>query len=167
MITRGGTRLRWFGLAVVSLSMLVTVVDTTIVNVALPTLAARLHASASSLEWIVDAYTLSFAALLLPAGSAGDRFGRHRALATGMAVFGAASLGAALSSAAAELTAWRAVMGAVAALVIPASMAIMTDLFPAAPERARAIAVWSGVPPVTRPIPTTSSPRPSWQSGPG
>ncbi len=72
---------RWLALAVLSLSMLITVVDTTIVNVALPTLAARLHASASSLEWIVDAYTLSFAALLLPAGSAGDRFGRHRALA--------------------------------------------------------------------------------------
>jgi EmrB/QacA subfamily drug resistance transporter len=145
MTTRGGARRRWFGLAVVSLSMLVTVVDTTIVNVALPTLAARLHAGASSLEWIVDAYTLSFAALLLPAGSAGDRFGRHRALATGMAVFGAGSLGAALSSAAAELTAWRAVMGAAAALVIPASMAIMTDLFPVAAERATAIAVWSGV----------------------
>jgi EmrB/QacA subfamily drug resistance transporter len=136
---------RWLALAVLCLSMLITVVDTTIVNVALPTLATRLHASSSGLEWIVDAYTLSFAALLLPAGSAGDRFGRHRALAAGMAVFGAASLGAALSSSALELTAWRAFMGAGAALVIPASMAIMTGLFPSAAERARAIAVWSGV----------------------
>src|SRR5260370_36093071 len=68
---------RWLALAVLSLSMLVTVVDTTIVNVALPTLAARLHATASGLEWIVDAYTLSLAALLVPAGGAGDRFGRH------------------------------------------------------------------------------------------
>src|SRR5580692_6880829 len=141
----GANGRRWLALAVLCLSMLVTVVDTTIVNVALPTLAVRLHASASSLEWIVDAYPLSFAALLLPAGGAGDRFGRHRALAAGMAVFGAASLGAALSSSAAELTAWRAVMGAGAALVIPASMAIMTVLFPSAAERARAIAVWSGV----------------------
>ncbi len=135
---------RWLALAVLSLSMLTTVVDTTIVNVALPTLAVRLHASASALEWIVDAYTLSFAALLLPAGSAGDRFGRHRALTAGMALFGAASLGAALSPDASTLTAWRAVMGAGAALVIPASMATLVVLFPAASERARAIAVWSG-----------------------
>jgi EmrB/QacA subfamily drug resistance transporter len=145
MITTQPDGRRWLALAVLSLSMLITVVDTTIVNVALPTLAARLHASPSSLEWIVDAYTLSFAALLLPAGSTGDRIGRHRALAAGMAIFGAASLGAALSSAAPELTAWRAVMGAGAALVIPASLAIITGLFAAGPERARAIAVWSGV----------------------
>jgi EmrB/QacA subfamily drug resistance transporter len=145
MITSEPNGRRWLALAVLSLSMLVTVVDTTIVNVALPTLAARLHAGPSSLEWIVDAYTLSFAALLLPAGSAGDRIGRHRALAAGMAIFGAASLGAALSTCAPELTAWRAVMGAGAALVIPASIAIITGLFPDPAERAKAIAVWSGV----------------------
>ncbi len=146
-VSRGAGSLdrRWLALAVLCLSMLITVVDTTIINVALPTLAARLHASTSSLEWIVDAYTLSFAALLLPAGSVGDRFGRRRALAMGMAVFGAASLGASLSSSASELTAWRAVMGAGAALVMPASMAIMAGLFPSAAERARAIAIWSGV----------------------
>src|SRR5260370_28856040 len=134
MITRGDTRRRWLALAVLSLSMLLTVIDTTIVNVALPTLAARLHANPSSLEWIVDAYTLSVAALLLPAGSAGDRFGRHRALATGMAVFGAASLGAALSSSAAELTIWRAGVGGGGAPRISPALGSINRPFPPTPR---------------------------------
>ena len=132
-------------LAVLCLSMLITVVDTTIVNVAIPTLAARLHAGGPGLEWIVDAYTLAFAVLLLPAGSAGDRLGRHRALSAGMAIFGAASLGAALSSTTGQLIAWRAAMGAGAALVMPATMAIMTGVFVTPGERAKAISIWSAV----------------------
>lgn len=128
-----------------SLSLLVIVVDTTIVNVAVPTLAAQLHAGASALEWIVDAYTLAFAALLLPAGFLGDRYGRHRALGAGLAIFGAASLGAALSSTATELTVWRAVMGVGAALVSPATMAVLTGVFTNPAERAKAIGIWSAV----------------------
>jgi EmrB/QacA subfamily drug resistance transporter len=131
-------------MAVLALSMLVIVVDTTIVNIAIPTLAGALRADPAELEWIIDAYTLAFAALLLPAGSLGDRIGRHRALAAGLAVFGAASLGAALSSTAVQLIAWRAVMGAGAALVMPATMAIMTGIFPDATDRARAVGIWSG-----------------------
>src|SRR5260221_1110635 len=132
-------------LAVLCLSMLITVVDTTIVNVAIPTLAARLHAGGPGLEWIVDAYTLAFAVLLLPAGSAGDGLGRLRALSAGMAIFGAASLGAALSSTTGQLIAWRAAMGAGAALVMPATMAIMTGVFVTPGERAKAISIWSAV----------------------
>jgi EmrB/QacA subfamily drug resistance transporter len=138
-------RRRWLTLAVLSLSLLVIVVDTTIVNVAVPTLAAQLHAGSSALEWIVDAYTLAFAALLLPAGALGDRFGRHRALAAGMAIFGVASLGAALSSSATELITWRAIMGAGAALVSPATMAVLTTVFTNPVERAKAIGIWSAV----------------------
>jgi len=135
---------RWLTMAVLSLSMLVVVVDTTIVNIAVPTLAGALPAGAAALEWIVDAYSLAFAALLLPAGSLADRFGQHRALAAGMALFGASSLAAALSSTATELIAWRAIMGVGAALVVPATMAIMTGVFTDTAERAKAIAVWSG-----------------------
>lgn len=136
---------RWYTLAVLCLSLLVIVVDTTIVNVAVPTLASSLHAGAGALAWIVDSYTLVFAALLLPAGTLGDRFGRHRALAAGMAVFGAGSLGAALSATAAQLIAARAVMGAGAAFIMPATLALLTAVFTDPRERAKAIGLWSAV----------------------
>jgi EmrB/QacA subfamily drug resistance transporter len=138
-------RRRWWTLAVLSLSLLVIVVDTTIVNVAIPTFAAQLHAGATALEWIVDAYTLAFAALLLPAGSLGDRYGRHRALAGGMVVFGLSSLGAALATNVTELIVWRTVMGVGAALVMPATMAVLTSVFTNPAERAKAIGIWSAV----------------------
>ncbi len=136
-------RRRWLTLAVLSLSLLIIITDTTIVNVAIPTLADKLRAGPSALEWIVDAYTLAFATLLLPAGAFGDRYGRHRALAIGMAVFGLASLGASLSTSATELIVWRTVMGAGAALVSPATMALLTTVFTDAAERAKAIGIWS------------------------
>lgn len=136
-------RRRWLTLAVLSLSLLVIITDTTIVNVAIPTLAGKLHAGPSALEWIVDAYTLAFATLLLPAGALGDRYSRQRALAAGMAVFGVASLGAALSTSATELICFRAVMGAGAALVSPATMALLTTVFTDRAERAKAIGIWS------------------------
>ncbi|TDD89864.1 DHA2 family efflux MFS transporter permease subunit [Actinomadura darangshiensis] len=136
---------RWYTLAVLCLSLLVIVVDTTIVNVAIPTLASSLGAGAGALAWIVDSYTLVFAALLLPAGTLGDRFGRHRALAAGMLVFGAGSLGAALSATAGQLIAARAVMGAGAALIMPATLALLTAVFTDPRERAKAIGLWSAV----------------------
>src|SRR5882757_694898 len=83
--TTSGRR-RWYTLAVLCLSLLVIVIDTTIVNVALPTLGTHLHASTASLQWIVDAYTLTFAALLLLAGALADRYGRHYALRAGLTV---------------------------------------------------------------------------------
>src|SRR5438067_2426870 len=102
---------RWYTLAVLCLSLLIIVVDTTIVNVALPTFARDLHASTSGWQWIVDAYTLTFAALLLLAGAIADRYGRHIALAGGLVVFAAGSLAAAFTQTTGELIAARAVMG--------------------------------------------------------
>src|SRR3954452_15089316 len=94
--------LRWWTLGVLAISLLVITVDGTIVNTALPTLARDLDASTSQLQWIVDAYTLVFAGLLLVAGSLGDRFGRQRALAGGLVVFAAGSLPGARRGSAAE-----------------------------------------------------------------
>src|SRR3954465_1884915 len=137
---------RWTILAVLCLSLLAVVIDGTIVNTALPTLSRELDASSSDLQWIVDAYTLAFAGLLLVAGAAGDRYGRHRALSAGLVVFGAASGLAALSSTAGELIAARALMGVGAALVMPATLSILSDVFRSDPVgRAKAIGIWSGV----------------------
>ena len=117
-------RTKWATLAVLCLSLLVIVVDTTIVNVALPTLSRQLHATTSGLQWIVDAYTLAFASLLLLAGALADRFGRHRALAGGLVGFAAGSLAAALTSTTGELIAARAAMGISAAFIMPATLSI-------------------------------------------
>jgi EmrB/QacA subfamily drug resistance transporter len=137
---------RWTVLAVLCISLVAVVIDGTIVNTALPTLARDLDASASDLQWIVDAYTLAFAGLLLVAGAAGDRFGRHRALSAGLVVFGASSALAAVSQNANELIAARALMGVGAALVMPATLSILSDVFRDDPVgRAKAIGVWSGV----------------------
>jgi EmrB/QacA subfamily drug resistance transporter len=139
------SRRRWYTLAVLCLSLLITVVDATIVNVALPTLARDLRTGTAGLQWITDAYTLTFAALLLLAGSIADRFGRHRALAAGLAVFAAGSLAAALTRTAPELIAARAVMGIGAAFIMPATLSILTSVFTNPVERAKAIGIWSAV----------------------
>src|SRR5215470_12611392 len=88
---------RWWILAVLCLSVLLTVVDNTIVNVALPTISRDLHASTSALQWVVDGYSLSFAGLLLLGGNLGDRYGRRRFLQLGLVLFAVFSVGAALS----------------------------------------------------------------------
>lgn len=136
---------RWATLAVLCLSLLVVVVDSSIVNVALPTLVKRLHASTTSLQWVTDAYTLAVAGLLLTLGSLGDRIGRHRTLAAGLIVFGAGSVLAGLSSSASELIAFRVVMGVGAAAIMPATLSILTNVFIVPDERAKAIAMWSAV----------------------
>ena len=110
---------RWATLAVLCLSLLVVVVDNSIVNVALPTLARQLHASTTSLQWVVDSYTLATAGLLLTLGSLGDRIGLHRTLAAGLLIFGLGSVLAALSGSAAQLIAFRAMMGIGAAAIMP------------------------------------------------
>lgn len=138
-------RRRWAILAVLSLSVFVTVVDGTIVNVTLPSLAVELGASTRQLQWIVDAYLLVFAGLLLAAGGLGDRFGRRRTLVLGLLLFGATSAFAGSASSANELIFGRALMGVGAALVFPATLAILTNVFTDPSERARAIGVWSGV----------------------
>lgn len=139
------TRHRWGILAVLCLSLFMVVVDNTIVNVALPTLSTELGASTSGLQWIVDAYTLVFSALLLASGSFGDRHGRRRALQLGLVVFAATSILAALADTVGQLIAARALMGAGAALIFPATLAIIINVFSDTRERAMAIGIWSGV----------------------
>ena len=135
---------KWWALGVLCLSLVVVTVDTTILNVALPTLVDSLHASSSALQWIVDGYTVVFAGLLLTAGALGDRFGRRGALATGLVVFGIASAASALAVNTTQLVALRALTGVGAALVFPATLSILTNIFPDARERQRAIAIWAG-----------------------
>jgi EmrB/QacA subfamily drug resistance transporter len=128
---------------VVSVSALIVTIDNTVLNVALPTLVRDLRASTSQLQWIVDAYILVFASLMLVGGSFGDRFGRARMLRIGLVVFGSASALAATSTTTAALVACRAVMGAGAAFIIPGSVAILRSVFPDTRQRARALGVWS------------------------
>jgi EmrB/QacA subfamily drug resistance transporter len=136
---------RWLTLVVLCVSLLVIVIDNTIVNVALPTLVRDLGTSISDLQWVVDAYTLVFAGLLLTAGSLGDRFGRKGALTLGLFIFGAASAAAAFAGGVTPLIAARSVMGIGAALIMPATLSILTNVFTDARERALAIGLWSGV----------------------
>ena len=131
-------------LMVVCVSALVVNVDNTILNVALPTLVRQLHATSSDLQWIVDAYAMVFAGLLLVGGSLADRFGRKRLFLIGLTVFAGASIGAGLSSSVNMLIAWRAAMGAGSALTIPSSLSIINDVFRDPAERARAIGAWGG-----------------------
>jgi EmrB/QacA subfamily drug resistance transporter len=116
--------------------------DTTIVNVALPTLARELHASNTQLQWVVDAYNLVFAALLLASGSMSDRAGRKGALLVGLAVFGLASVAGGLTTSPGALIAARAVMGLGAAAVFPATLSLISNVFTERVERARAIGLW-------------------------
>jgi EmrB/QacA subfamily drug resistance transporter len=138
-------RTRWWALGVLSLSAFIITVDNTILNVALPTLEREVHVSTSELQWIVDAYVLVFAGILLTAGSLGDRFGRARVLRVGLVLFAAASALAAWSSDGTTLIVCRAVMGIGGALVAPASLSIVTNVFKNPRERARAIGMYSVV----------------------
>ena len=135
---------RWQALIVLALSLLVVSVDNTILNVALPTIQKDLDASSSELQWIVDSYLLVFAVLLLVAGSLGDRFGRRRALFTGLTIFGVGSIMAATAGSSTELIIWRAVMGLGAAAIMPTTLSIITNIFPRN-ERPKAIAIWAAV----------------------
>ena len=138
-------RRRWAILAVLCLSLLMVIVDNTIVNVALPTLSADLDASITELQWVVDAYTLVFAALLLAFGHFGDRFGRKIALQLGLVIFAATSALAALATSVPQLVGARALMGIGAALVFPATLAILVNVFTDKRERAAAIGIWSAM----------------------
>ena len=142
-------RRRWLTLAVLCFSLVIIIIDNSILNVALPTLSkspARggLGAADSDLQWIVDSYVLVFAGLLLTAGALGDRFGRYRALAFGLATFGAGSALAAMSGSPGALIGFRAIMGIGAAFIMPATLSIITDVFRDPRERGRAIGVWAG-----------------------
>jgi MFS family permease len=132
----------WRVLAVLCLCAFAVNVDTTIVNVALPTLSLELDASTRELQWIVDAYNLAFAALVLAAGSLGDRFGRRGMLIAGLVVYGAGNALAALMTTPTELVAARCVMGVGAAMIFPTTLSIITNVFRERGPRAAAIGIW-------------------------
>lgn len=133
-------------LAILCLSVCVIVMDGTIVNIALPTLLRELGgATLRQLQWIVDAYILVFAGLLMAAGSLGDRHGRKGVLLAGLALFAICSAGAGWASDAPTLIAWRALMGIGAALIFPATLAIIVNLWPEPRARARAIGAWAAM----------------------
>jgi EmrB/QacA subfamily drug resistance transporter len=143
-------RRRWLTLLVLCISLIVITLDNTILNVAIPTLAhpvlrGGLGATASQLQWIVDSYVLVFAGLLLTAGSLGDRYGRYRCLAFGLAVFGIGSVLSAFASSADVLIGTRALMGIGGAFIMPATLSIITNVFTNPRERGKAIGVWAGV----------------------
>ncbi len=130
--------------AVVCLALAAVTAAMSSLNVALPDIARSTHASQTQLSWIIDAYSLAFAALLLPGGALGDRYGRRRLLLTGLTVFGVGSAAAMAASDATVLITLRAVIGLGAALIMPATLSTITGTFPPA-QRARAVSIWAGV----------------------
>jgi EmrB/QacA subfamily drug resistance transporter len=120
------------------------VIDNTVLNVAIPSLIRDLHAGSADIQWILDAYIVVFAGLLLTAGGLSDRYGRRAGLVVGLILFGGASVPAALSGSSGELIAARALMGAGAAFLMPGTLSILTTVFDD-DERKKAIAIWSSV----------------------
>ncbi len=137
-------RRRWWILAVLIVSLFTVNLDNTIINVALPTLARDLHADMSQLQWMIDAYVLLFAGLLMTSGALGDRFGRRRVMLIGLVVFGLGSLASAFAPSADGLILLRAAMGVGGALIVPSTLSVTAHVF-SAEERARAIGIWTGV----------------------
>jgi EmrB/QacA subfamily drug resistance transporter len=135
---------RWKILAVLSLSLVIIGLDNTVMNVALPSIQEELDVSGSTLQWIVDAYLLVFAGLLLAAGNLGDRHGRKRALQLGLVVFGLASVGGAFAATGGQLIAARAAMGIGGALIMPSTLSIIMDVFPQE-ERGKATSIWAAM----------------------
>ncbi len=135
---------RWAVLAVMSVGTLIVFLDGTVVNTALPNIATKLSATTSQLQWVVDAYTLVLAGLLLLGGTIGDRFGRRRWMSVGLLIFGAGSLLGGVSNGIQSLIAARSIQGLGAALVLPATLSIVTNVFER-DERAKAIAIWTAV----------------------
>lgn len=136
---------RWLSVLVCSAAVFVVMLDGSIVNVALPTIAASLHTGTAGLQWIVDGYLLVLACGLLTAGAVGDRLGRRRVFRTGLIVFAIASSGASLAPDLATLVGFRMLQGLGAAMLPPSGLAIIANTFPDRHERARAIGVWGAV----------------------
>lgn len=135
---------RWWTFAVVSLALFMGMLDNLVVTTALPTIQRAIGASVSNLEWIVNAYTLGFAVLMIPAAAFGERFGRRRILLTGVVLFTGGSAVAALSSGAALLIVARAIQGVGSAMIVPLTLTILVSVFPSN-RRAAVIGLWSGV----------------------
>jgi EmrB/QacA subfamily drug resistance transporter len=136
---------RWRAFALLAVSFFMTIIDLTIVNVSLPTIGRDLHFSSTSLQWVVTAYALTFGGFMLLGGRAADLLGRRRILMVGLSLFTAASLGAALSTGEVSLIAARAVQGLGAALMLPAALSIVMNMFAEGAERNKALGIWGGL----------------------
>jgi EmrB/QacA subfamily drug resistance transporter len=136
---------RWRAFAVLAVSYFMTIVDLTIVNVALPTIGRDLHFSESNLQWVVTAYGLTFGGFLLLGGRAADLLGRRRIMMIGLGLFTAASLGAGLATSAGFLIAMRALQGLGAAVVLPAALSIVMNLFSEGADRNKALGAWGAI----------------------
>jgi EmrB/QacA subfamily drug resistance transporter len=136
---------RWRAFAVLAVSYFMTIVDLTIVNVALPTIGRELHFSESNLQWVVTAYALTFGGFLLLGGRAADLLGRRRIMMAGLALFTAASLGAGLATSDGFLIAMRGLQGLGAAVVLPAALSIVMNMFTEGAERNKALGIWGGI----------------------
>jgi EmrB/QacA subfamily drug resistance transporter len=136
---------RWWALAVLALAQFLVVLDASIVNIALPSVGAALGLDTAALAWVVTAYVLPFGGLLLLGGRLADRFGHRRVFLVGVAGFAAASLAAGLAVDGTMLLGARAIQGAFAALLAPASLALLTQLFPDAAARGKALGFWGAV----------------------
>jgi EmrB/QacA subfamily drug resistance transporter len=136
---------RWRAFAVLAVSFFMTIVDLTIVNVALPTIGSKLHFSESNLQWVVTAYGLTFGGFLLLGGRAADLLGRRRLLMVGLSVFTAASLACALATSDGFLIAMRGVQGLGAAIVLPAALSIVMGMFEEGADRNKALGIWGGI----------------------
>lgn len=144
-------RQRWWALIALAVSSVAIGLDVTVLNLALPTLAGRLHAGSGDLQWFVDAYTLVFAAVILPAGLLGDRYGRKRWLLGGLTLFGFASVGCALSATAGDLIFARGALGLAAAIVTALSVSVLPVMF-TDEERPTALAILFGAAMLAYPI---------------
>jgi EmrB/QacA subfamily drug resistance transporter len=136
---------RWFALAVVGAAFFMTVLDVSIVNVALPTIAQKLHFSAGNLQWVITAYSLTFGGFLLLGGRAADLLGRRRIFMVGVALFSIASLVCGLASSDGVLIASRAVQGVGAAIISPAALSIVSTTFTEGAERNKALGIWGAL----------------------
>jgi EmrB/QacA subfamily drug resistance transporter len=138
------TNHRWWAVGAMCLALSMIMIDTTAINVALPAIQQSLQTSAVTLQWIVNGYTLSLAVLLVTGGRLGDLFGRRRLFLVGVAIFAAASTAIGFSPSANWAVAWRIVQGLGAALLMPATLSIITNMFPVS-ERGKAIGIWTGI----------------------
>jgi EmrB/QacA subfamily drug resistance transporter len=141
----GAQARRWRAFAVLAVSFFMTIIDLTIVNVALPTIGRDLHFSESNLQWVVTAYGITFGGFLLLGGRAADLLGRRRILMVGLAVFTAASLAAGLATSDGFLIAMRGLQGFGAAVVLPAALSIVMNMFAEGAERNKALGLWGGI----------------------
>jgi EmrB/QacA subfamily drug resistance transporter len=140
-----GSDRRWRAFALLVVAYFITIVDFTIVNVALPTIGRKLHFPESDLQWLVTAYGLTFAGFVLLGGRAADLLGRRRLLVSGLVVFTCASLGGGLATTDTFLIVMRGIQGLGAALVLPAALSIVMNMFSEGPERNKALGIWGGV----------------------